>query len=294
MQALVSLEAHEQVVLSLVFSPDNQILVSSGVDGLIKLWSVPLCQHLGTFKGHRRSVNGLAISPDGHLLASCSSDSTVRLWSFPDGKLIHTLRDRKKPVVDVEFSGDGRLVAAACYGGRTPVWDVDGHPVQVIVAGRQNLASVALSADGHLVATSGLGGDITVWSLPSGHLVATLSTLAVTAGWLRFIDGGRVLVSLGFQQDVITWDTAKWQRAHTYAMERWDVHNLAVSPDEALLGLGMQGMLQLRSTIDMELQSELRMSATLVSATAFSPDGRWLAAGTDDGALRVWRMRRWG
>ena len=78
-------EAHQHYVLSLVFSPDSQMLASSGVDGGIKIWSAGSWQHLGTIGGHDNSVNAIAISPDGRLLASGSSDATVRLWSFPDG-----------------------------------------------------------------------------------------------------------------------------------------------------------------------------------------------------------------
>ena len=292
MEASAIFDAHEHYVLSLVFSADSQILVSSGMDGSIKLWSVDAWQHLGTFEGHARSVNALAISPDGRLLASGSSDATVRLWSFPDGQLDHILQDRKKPVTDVTFSGDGRLVAAASHGGRAPVWDRAGHPMKAIVAGKQNLSSVALSPDGQQLATAGLGGDITVRSLPSGHVVATLATTAAAAGWLQFIGGGRELVSLGVQKDVVMWDTATWQRSRTYAMERWGVRSLVVSPDEALLGLGMRGLVQLRSTIDMELQAELPVSTPVVSAIAFSPDGRWLAVAAADRRVRIWRLRR--
>jgi len=293
MEASAIFDAHEHYVLSLVFSADSQILVSSGMDGSIKLWSVDVWQHLRTFEGHARSVNALAISPDGRLLASGSSDATVRLWSFPGGQLVHTLQDRKKSVTDVTFSGDGRLVAAASHGGRAPVWACDGRPVKAIVAGKQNLSNVALSPDGQLLATAGLGGDITVRSLPSGHVVAALATTAAAAGWLQFIGGGRELVSLGVQKDVVMWDTATWQRSRTYAMERWGVRSLVVSPDEALLGLGMRGMVQLRSTIDMELQAELSVSTPVVSAIAFSPDGQWLAVAAADRRVRIWRLRRW-
>ena len=293
MEPSVVFDAHEHYVLSLVFAADSQTLVSSGMDGSIKLWSVDPWQQVGTLEGHARGVNALAVSPDGRLLASGSSDATVRLWSLPDGQLVHTLQDRKKSVTDVTFSGDGLFMAAASHGGRATVWNRDGRLVKAIVVGRHNLSSVALSPDGHLLAAAGLSGDITVWSLPKGQLVATLATKAAAAGWLRFIGGGRELVSLGYQEDVVMWDTSTWQRSHTYAMGRWGVRSLVVSPDEALLGLGMRSMVQLRSTIDMELQAELSVSTPVISAIAFSPDGRWLAVTAADSKVRIWRLRRW-
>jgi WD40 repeat protein len=60
------------------------------------------------------------------------------------------------------------------------------------------------------------------------------------------------------------------------------------------MGLGMVGKVELRSTVDMELQAELRIGTPSISLIAFSPDGRWLAISGAEGKITPWRLRRWG
>ena len=93
--------AHTSYVLGLVFSPDSDTLVSSGMDRVVRLWSAADWQLLRTLEGHTQSVNSIALSPDGTTLATGSTDASVRLWSFPELRPLHTLADRKKTVAAV-------------------------------------------------------------------------------------------------------------------------------------------------------------------------------------------------
>lgn len=288
-----SFDAHEDFVLGLAFTADSRTLVSAGMDGLIKVWSAEDWQHRATFAGHTARINCIALSPDNRVLASGSHDATVKLWSFPDGRLLRSFGHRRKFVTSVAFSADSRWIASACYGGRARVWTVAGKAVLKIVAGKQNLTSIALSPDGRTAVVSGEGGEISVWSLPDGQRLATLDSRSVWATSLRFIANGRVLMSLGFEKDLVIWNTTTWQRIWTYPMDHMDIYGVVVSPNETLVGVSQPGKVELRSTSDMELQSELFIDTPRVSALAFSPDGRWVALGAGDRKVRLWRLRNW-
>jgi WD40 repeat protein len=72
-------------VISVAFSPDGQILASSGGqdDKTIILWDVTTHQPLGPpLTGHTDEVADVAFSPDGQTLASASEDKTVILWDM--------------------------------------------------------------------------------------------------------------------------------------------------------------------------------------------------------------------
>jgi WD40 repeat protein len=170
------------------------------------------------------------------------------------------------------------------------VWTLAGEEIVGIRASDKNLSSVAISPDAKILATSGLGDDISLWSLPSGDLVGRLSGHETAVWSLTFVDGGRSLVSLGYEQTIRFWDAGTWNVDRTLRADTSGVRGLAFAPDERTVALSMEGKVQLWSVSDWALQAELPVSTKVVNGMAFSPDGRWLAVGAADRRIRVWAL----
>jgi WD40 repeat protein len=283
-------EAHDSYVLDLHFTEDSQTLISSGMDNVVKLWSVQGWEGLRTLEGHANSVSSISLSPDEKTLATGSSDQTVKLWSFPEGELLHTLQDRKKVVSAVKISPDGQWVAAASFGGRAALWTLSGEEVVGIKASKKNLNSVAFSPDCKTLVTSGLGDDILLWSLPSGEPAGSLSGPKTAVWGLTFVDGGRTMVSLDYEGTIKFWDTETWGEARTVRSDKSGVRGLLVSPDEKRMALSTESLVQLWSIGDWTLQAELPISTKVVSSMAFSPGGETLAVGGADNKIRIWEL----
>src|SRR5712691_8489696 len=65
---------HTNEILALAYSPDGQMIASSGSDLTIRLWQPSTGRELTILRGHVGSVRALSFSPDGRLLASGSAD----------------------------------------------------------------------------------------------------------------------------------------------------------------------------------------------------------------------------
>ena len=77
--------------ISLVFSPDNTVLVTGLRTSEIELWNLATGDKLTTLKGHTGQVETLMFSPDGKTLVSTGTDGTIVVWDWD--KIIKELTD---------------------------------------------------------------------------------------------------------------------------------------------------------------------------------------------------------
>lgn len=288
MEPQITFEAHSNYVLGLRFSGDGRILISSGMDALVRLWETGTWQEMMVLAGHNNSVNGFALSPDESTLATCSSDSTVRLWSFPGGQELKTLQDQKKVASGVAFSPDGNWITSVYYGGRAVIWDAVGNLHAAIKTGLKNLACAAYSPDSRLLAIGGLGEQLAVWNAPGGELLASLPGHEDAVMGARFLSDGAQLVSISYRGVLRFWDTSTWQVSRS-----WQVvggRGFTFSPDETLMAISAPASVLLFSTADGQLQRQLSVGTPVVNGLAFSPDARLLAAGAADRKIRIFEL----
>jgi energy-coupling factor transporter ATP-binding protein EcfA2 len=81
-KVIKSIYAHASRVLDLEFSPDNRLLASSSLDGIIRIWNVDDLNDLPIeIREHESWVESIAFSPDGKNLLSSSNDgNAIYIW----------------------------------------------------------------------------------------------------------------------------------------------------------------------------------------------------------------------
>ncbi len=88
--------AHLPSVFTVVYSPDQQRLLSGGRDALLCVWNLEReAQLLLEIPAHRFTINHLAFSPDAQMFATASRDKTFKIWDANTCellKVVDTLR----------------------------------------------------------------------------------------------------------------------------------------------------------------------------------------------------------
>jgi WD40 repeat protein len=74
------MKAYPDTINSVAFSPDDQMLASSGYDCAIKIWRVSNGEKMFALRGHSDRVLSLAFNKNGTILAFGCNDGTIRLW----------------------------------------------------------------------------------------------------------------------------------------------------------------------------------------------------------------------
>jgi WD40 repeat protein len=164
---------HPTSVTRVAFSPDSQVIVSGTSDGWVKIWSVDGTL-IKTFQAHQTPVWGIAFSPNGKLIASSSADKTVKLWRL-DGKLSQTLIGHQLSIWNVAFSPDSQIVASASIDHTVKLWRVDGKLIKTLKGHENAVWDVAFCSQGNLLVSGSGDRTAKIWKT-DGTLVKTLNS----------------------------------------------------------------------------------------------------------------------
>jgi WD40 repeat protein len=119
---------HPADVNGVVFTDDNQHVLTGCGDGAIRVFEVESGNEVRRLMGHTRgSVTDLCFAPGGKLLASSAMDGTVRLWDtadFATAKLTATLDGLGDLVFGVAISPDGKWLASGDWNDHVKVFEL--------------------------------------------------------------------------------------------------------------------------------------------------------------------------
>lgn len=183
-------------VLSLAFSPDNNLLATGRTDNIIRVWNLTDGNVMYTFAGHNDPVTSLAFSPDGNMLVSGSADSTVRLWDTSTGtakdKSLHEFTAPTDWVNSVALHGT--TLASAGFDSVIHLWNVDTKELLYAITGHiGSIESIAFSPDGKALVSGGHDGKVLLWDLTPPQIEGDVNG----DGFVNFVDLERVDEHLG-------------------------------------------------------------------------------------------------
>ena len=282
----IILEAHGRHAQAVLFSQDNQTLLSAGMDAKIHLWSVPEFDLQASFEGHSSSANTLSFNPEQDLLASGSSDPAVILWSFPDGGIRNTIDKQVSGV----FSPEGMELATVGANRKVTIWrGQDFSEANVLSIKDKRIFTLAYSPEGDRLAAGGTG-SIHIMDPADGSLITNLPGHQHAVSSLRFLENGERLISIGAEAQLIVWDTQTWEEISRIELPGKGVLQSALSPDENLIYISMDNLIQGYDLASGEVVFERKVDIKGVYGLGISPDGSWLANAGADGKIRIFKL----
>jgi WD40 repeat protein len=303
---LRSILVHTDSVYDAAFSPDGGRLVTCSPDQTVKLWDAATGELVRTFKGHTAEVMCVAFSPDGKWLASASNDGAIKVWDTlaksvqsPELPSNYWNTNQIDNFLPFGFNLEGSLMV---FNGMGTLTAYDPETLQKLSAqqvhdplNKSGGATVVLGnlfsdgrTGGWLIDEQTPGGKLDVFDLIRRQFLCSVENVA----WRpAFAPRRQLLATATSNQTVTVWQLPAATRKFVLTNA---IEPLAFSPDESIFASadGRHATIK-RWKFEGDIARplpDLDAQTAYVDTMAFSPDGAILAAGVDEGSIKLWSV----
>lgn len=244
-QKITSIKAHQNIISTIAFSYNTNILATASADKSVKLWNVKTFELMRVLSGHSDRVTSVAFSHDDNIIATAGADKAVKLWRVKDGKLLHTLTGHSDEVTSVAISTDG-LVASGSNDNTVKVWRLDGKLVRTLTGHGSAISSLAFTPDGKVLASASWDNTIKLWR-SNGELISTLTGHSDGVTSLSFGSDNKILASGSADNTVKFWNLNDNTLIKTLFGYSSQINSISFSPNNKALLTGSETELKLWS-----------------------------------------------
>ncbi len=281
------------------FNPDGELLIAYywiAEGDLVRIWHLGRRELLGSLSCR----HGTRFHPDGRHLVFGAPEGGIAIWDLDERRVVRRLPLEFAPY-EWTLDPEGRRFAMHNGDQTTPrVAILELETGRVLAEWKPKVglgsATMAWSADGQLLAVAGAESDprVYVWNVRRGALQSVLEGHISAIVRVLFAHSGYLLATASWDGTTRLWDAASGDPLamaegvflHPFSSDNrrlafanggtigvWDV---ATAPECRTLHAGVPGN-----------RAERREALAGVHHADFSPDGRLVATGAEDG-VRLW------
>ncbi len=250
---------HQQTVRAVAWSPDGTLLASGADDKHVFIWDVD-----GAIKHDLQMIAGaraVAWSPDSKRLATGASTQIAFYNAQTGTRLAKSTHIHTQAITSLAWAAKQQMqVVSGSLDKRAIVWDTTHYkPVTIYTQHTIAVLGVSWAADSQTVASSSQGGFVRVWEAANGRdLHGYFEDVALPIEAVAFAPTG-MQVAVGGDDGIV---------------RLWN-------------GLTCVNTVGAKCT---DAPQRLPASQKALHTVAWSPDGRFLAVGADDGKISVWML----
>jgi WD40 repeat protein len=295
-------------ILSLSFSPDGKLLAAADEAGMVYLVQIEdrkIIQRISTPAKSR--IASIQFNPAGDLLAAASG-SEVKLWQVDRQQSVlspvpKTLKLTKGTVTSLSFSPDGQRLVTGADSWQVTIWEVKTRKILTTLNYSSSVQGVSFSPDGTHIAIGGgssYGGNndytVSLWEIGKPK-AQELGKHEGIVNSVSFSPGGGLIISASHDRTLRLWD---WRgsllatfQGHTQGVSSAVFSYQQEDIKEKLTIISASADKTVRIWNPENIPS-LRVDNAKVWSAVFSPGGKYVASGGENGKVKLWSSTREG
>jgi cytochrome c len=235
-------------------------------------------------RGHGGPVRAVAVSSDDQRAVSGSFDTSAIVWSLASNNAEKVLRFHEGAVNAVAFLKGGRI-ATAGEDGRIAMWRLgEDTPMKVLEGHRGPIVALAASSDGAWLASGAWDNTARLWSV-NGEGSRVLEGHQQNVNGVAFTPDASALVTVGYDASLRIWPITR-SDAPTIVTLPAPLNAVVVASDGEILTGAANGSVYIISPSG-QPNGEVKGADTPIIALALAPNGRWIAAASVLGTVRL-------
>jgi WD40 repeat protein len=314
------LYGHKKDIKKVTFSSNGKHLASAGDDGLV-LWEIHQDKAVEKWRDFSSgAINAVAFSPDNQQIIGGGTNGTLISWRIDSGNKIELTREKENEITptsitSVAFSADGKLIISSQAGGLLKLWSTnEGKKVKEWRGhnGGKIEAVFRPSHDNQIISYAIYNGDQYDSKLADRHIklwdLATLKEInkwqvrseiadEYTHVYFTVSPNGEFFLSTDYYENLLMWNMSKHEKTGQKLIEsgRGSINSVALSKDGKQFASSSTSMLRgIFRVWDFDsnknkIEEKVEWGeARNLNSIAFSPNGKKIVGGGENGALVIW------
>ncbi|KAK3807633.1 MAG: hypothetical protein J3Q66DRAFT_374382 [Benniella sp.] len=289
-EVIQTFTGHARGVLSVMYSPNGDMIVSGSRDSTVRLWDVETGDTLHILIGHSGTVSSVAYSPRGNMIASAGYDKTVRIWDMDTEECRYTLSGHEGVVASVAFSPDCNFIASGSHDKTIRLWDATTGVCSHVMKRPQSglVYSIAFSPRGDMISAANRS-DIVLWDLKTGNSRLHLTGHSHSVKSVAYSPRGDLIASAGADGTIRVWDIEAGVCCHIMTGHSETITGVAFSPDaNQLVSSSSDETVRLWDARTVASHHNSANPSNEILDIKFSPHGGQFATCSSDGTIQLW------
>ncbi|XP_055702272.1 protein qui-1 [Phlebotomus papatasi] len=295
---------HIAAVICVTYALNNTYIISGGDDSSIIISSMETGKLVMKIDHHRGPVTAVHVSQSSDVLVSASHDASICLWSLENFTLLNTIQ-LHSPIINFEISSDSVFLLALCEDNGLYLRALaTGTELHSLKGHKSKVRGMCLANDSQRAIVGCEDTKALIYDMHSGRIIRSLppNPGSVTAVYCTDDDdflitvGGNKITFYSFRNEDsfahLRPKKRKTSRHICAQKQQYNVGNVPItcfdiSRDSQLAATATGRSVSIWQLNTPEVTMTLNYHSAPVTAVSFSPNGEFVASGSEDKSVIV-------